>query len=510
LSGLVCCTRIKVWLPTSPFDFTVEYGSYGFLSTYDSIKGDSKVNNLKALAKFTFILLIAIAMIGCSSTTGNSGQGSQQPEPTSPTASEPVKEPEAQPEPQPEPEPAPEEPAFNLNGETITFASCCGALPEPGTEINDLKIEKIKELEEKYNFKMAMTSTPWGEMVNEFTTKSLAGEALGDIVLLESYRAFPALADGDFLLPIDDLIDLNDPKWPESMKQAGSFGGKQYGFIDYAGYGYGIFYNKGLFEREGLPDLYELQQKGEWTWDKFLEIAIAATKDTDNDGQTDQWGLSTRPDFFGVLMIYANNGKLTDMVNGEMKFTANSPNAMEALQFTSDLYNVHKVALENKSFYTYRDAFNTGTVAMTTGAVWEGNAKKGQIPDEFGFVYLPKGPKATDYVNPFDSYQVWVIPKTAKHPEETMKIFEEYTLWDSLEDVYRQDAESHLMSNQDVETALDMYQNVTYMDYMAYPGLLDIYRNMMNAVAKGEESIGSGVERIMPEAQAAIDAVMKK
>jgi len=83
-------------------------------------------------------------------------------------------------------------------------------------------------------------------------------------------------------------------------------------------------------------------------------------------------------------------------------------------------------------------------------------------------------------------------------------------LWDSLEDVYRQDAESHLMSNQDVETALDMYQNVTYMDYMAYPGLLDIYRNMMNAVAKGEESIGSGVERIMPEAQAAIDAVMKK
>ena len=29
----------------------------------------------------------------------------------------------------------------------------------------------------------------------------------------------------------------------------------------------GMFYNKTMFEQAGLPDPYELQEAGEWTWD---------------------------------------------------------------------------------------------------------------------------------------------------------------------------------------------------------------------------------------------------
>ena len=36
-----------------------------------------------------------------------------------------------------------------------------------------------------------------------------------------------------------------------------------------------VAYNKTMFEREGIEDLYELYLAGEWTWDKATEIAVA-------------------------------------------------------------------------------------------------------------------------------------------------------------------------------------------------------------------------------------------
>ena len=52
-----------------------------------------------------------------------------------------------------------------------------------------------------------------------------------------------------------------------------------------------VAYNKDLFEREGLPDLYELYLDGEWTWDMATEIAVKATQDIDGDGVVDIWGI---------------------------------------------------------------------------------------------------------------------------------------------------------------------------------------------------------------------------
>lgn len=75
--------------------------------------------------------------------------------------------------------------------------------------------------------------------------------------------------------------------------EAGTYKGKQYamGGRD-AGVQYGIFWNKTLFDRYGLPDLYELYENGEWIWEKFKEIALAGNQDTDGDGEYDVHGFN--------------------------------------------------------------------------------------------------------------------------------------------------------------------------------------------------------------------------
>ena len=48
-----------------------------------------------------------------------------------------------------------------------------------------------------------------------------------------------------------------------------------------------LFYNKELFDAAGIE-----YPNDKWTWDDMLKAAIALTKDTDGDGQPDQYGFT--------------------------------------------------------------------------------------------------------------------------------------------------------------------------------------------------------------------------
>ena len=65
----------------------------------------------------------------------------------------------------------------------------------------------------------------------------------------------------------------------DAMKDMGIFNGKLYLFRNEMNESGGMFYNKTMFEQAGLPDPYELQEAGEWTWDAMLEAAKKLTKD---------------------------------------------------------------------------------------------------------------------------------------------------------------------------------------------------------------------------------------
>lgn len=72
--------------------------------------------------------------------------------------------------------------------------------------------------------------------------------------------------------------------------QTFTFGGKQMG-LPRGCTGTCLFLNLDMFQKEGIEVPPDNCEDKSWTWDKMVEIARKFTKDTNNDGKLDQYGL---------------------------------------------------------------------------------------------------------------------------------------------------------------------------------------------------------------------------
>lgn len=100
-----------------------------------------------------------------------------------------------------------------------------------------------------------------------------------------------------------------------------------------------VYYNKALFDKAGVA-----YPSNDWTWEDFLKTAQALTKDTDGDGQTDEYGLGTDPSIFRVApFIWQNGGDIVDNYEKPTKLTIDTPEAKAAIQWFFELQTVHKV-----------------------------------------------------------------------------------------------------------------------------------------------------------------------
>lgn len=400
--------------------------------------------------------------------------------------------------------PAGEEAAFNMNGETIRILQWASA-PDPETLEGELALQRQKEVEEKYNVNIEWVTVGWGENVTMVANAALSGEPAAEIVNYVIYQAIPAINQG-LLLPVDEYFDFNDPKWPQGIQNFGSHEGKMYGFKSLVHSGSGIYYNKTLFEREGLPDPHDLIAEDNWTWDTFLDIAQRATKDTDGDGVTDQWGFTNVGGNLARILIHSNDGKLIDHRDGKYVFAHDDPNTVEALQFMSDLFNVHKVVAPNENspddYANTQTLFSSGKAAMVTGELWEGETRT-QITDEQGFVPFPKGPKATEYTNTIENFEMWYMPANVKNPMEVATIWQELQLWDRVDRVKRESAElQNLASEKDIEVMMEISDYVLPL-FLPLGGALGDIAWSVSGTAEAPES---ALERNRQLAQDSIDS----
>ncbi|MFD0712248.1 extracellular solute-binding protein [Paenibacillus sp. GCM10027626] len=453
------------------------------------------------------IFVLMMGLIGCSQS-GKSAEQNNQPA----KQGEETEKPDGNSD-EKSNEKLDEQPAIDMNGETIKISHWVDITPKAGTEVGDRMIAHQKMIEEKYNTKIEYITIPWGEeTINKLTAAGLSGEPVADIVRLEVPWALGFMKSG-IVQPLDNIFDFNDPKWPASLKQMGSFEGKVYGFSeDNMMNASGIFYNKAILEREGFPDLAELQKKGEWTWDKFLEIAKKTTKDTDGDGKNDQYGFAASANVLAKGLIYSNKGTIVETVDGKPTFTGTNENTLEALRFMGDLYNVHKVMKPNETnaWDDYITSFNTGKVAMTHGDIWEGADRKANMADDFGFVAFPKGPKADSYTNALVNINLWYMPANVKRAADVAHIWQELVLWDTLDTKHEEFAESNLKSEAEVEMALEMMKNPVPVLYGSYPNVDWQIHNAWTAITTGEQTAEVAMESIKQSVQGSIDEAMKK
>ncbi len=189
----------------------------------------------------------------------------------------------------------------------------------------------------------------------------LAGGDYPDAIYLGNGDA-PAFVQRGQLLPIDsyiarDNLDLSDI-FPANLALY-NVDGVQYGFPADAP-SQQIFYNKNLFQAAGVDVPPSDWADETWTWDAFLEKAIAVTNVDKN-----QYGFQVKAGFrFWWVWITANGGNFFS--DDGSACVLNSPESVEALQFLADLIHVHKVAptMDVASELSSGSLFEAGVTAM--------------------------------------------------------------------------------------------------------------------------------------------------
>ena len=157
---------------------------------------------------------------------------------------------------------------------------------------------RLAEAMEKFNIgDIQYLGLPWEGIAEHMMNRLLSDESKYDIWLLPS-NAVMGLIAKNALYPISEIVPasyydsllysqkvVTETFVKKGEKYALGAGTSPIGVLEF------VVWNKDIFSREGLPPLDELYLSGEWTYDKMEEIAVQATRDTDGDGDLDQWGI---------------------------------------------------------------------------------------------------------------------------------------------------------------------------------------------------------------------------
>jgi ABC-type glycerol-3-phosphate transport system substrate-binding protein len=445
------------------------------------------------------ILLTAVAtMLSACSGGNNAPSASVSP---SPTASE---EAPAQTE-------AAEEPlAVDLNGREIRISHWWDATPVGDSEADELARERIKKVEEKYNVKISYLNTEYWSTSEKLSSSVLANEPFAEIVRLPDGFIW-GLMQGGFLTPLDDYLKNSRiaPDVIDSMR----FGGKEvYGLEGWFNANdTGLFYNKRIFKEAGLKDPQQLLEEDNWNWNSMLDAAKKLTVDNNGDGKMDQYGLAGAHYVLSELLIASNGGKIYDEANKKVGF--DSPEAMEALNFLYGLYNEHKVikANEGNDWEDPAKYFAEGTIAMYPGGLWEIEGRiLDKLKDEWGYVYLPKGPQASSYFDPVGQTAAYVIPKGVKDADVIVKIWEELQDFDNYKENHRLWLENVLPDETSIANAMNDDGKIQRLFGGRFGGLgiKDQLDSVTEKFVKGEVTPSTGVAQVIGPAQAAAEKVL--
>jgi multiple sugar transport system substrate-binding protein len=184
---------------------------------------------------------------------------------------------------------------------------------------------------------------------------------------------------------------------------------------------YALFYNKDLFDNAGVP--YPDQQEP-WDWNAYLQTAKKLTRDTDKDGNTDQWGCII--DFWEARLypwIWQNGGDIFS--RDRSKCTLDSPEAIEAVKFVADLLRVHKVTPETLSTERNQglEMFSSGKIAMYMTGPWDIQTLNDATRNQglhWAVAPLPRKKRRATMLGT----ENYAICSQSKHPDDAWKLFE--------------------------------------------------------------------------------------
>ncbi|MGO4370765.1 ABC transporter substrate-binding protein [Paenibacillus sp. MCAF20] len=272
--------------------------------------------------------------------------------------------------------------------------------------------ETVPQFEQAYGGKVNVIAVPWGDQKSTLISMVNAGDQVD--VAQANDQNFPVYPLKKIVQPLDSYMDMTDSFWNASVTKAFTFGGKPYA----AGVGAApivIYYNKTLFDNNGVKSPGELYSEGNWNWETFRSTAMEMTQDTDGDGASDQFGFGWWD--AGYALMVASNGLTLLSYNEDGTIASNyeSDNVKDAMQFTQDALLKDKFIDKDKEGDYFNAEFKNGKLAMTAEYGF-GGFTVFKSDYELDFVPVPTGPKGTKDAGP-GGMSGWSIPTVSKNPQ---------------------------------------------------------------------------------------------
>lgn len=117
----------------------------------------------------------------------------------------------------------------------------------------------------------------------------------------------------DLFESVDDVLDFSDELWNDGAYTASALAREGKTYIPPVGVNirYLLFYRTSVIKEHGLEDPWELYEKGEWTWSKFVEMSESFVGTQKNKYAVDgEQSLKPFLTTTGVPIIGTSNGKL--------------------------------------------------------------------------------------------------------------------------------------------------------------------------------------------------------
>ena len=374
------------------------------------------------------------------------------------------------------------------------------------------RLEEAKKL--FYIGEIQLITAGWDEVGELALNRYLSGDSQYDLWRLP-HRDFFTLATRGAFYPVDEILP------PEYFEKLSPITREKNERLAYDGhvfhfsvgtpddYGHAPFavVNLDMFEREGLPDPYELYENMEWNWKMVEEIGRQVTRDTDGDGVVDQWGLAFIDPMF---MIFSNGGAVTRLGDdGRVYYALDEPQAINALRKLGEWENVLGISYGD---WQMRE-FITGRAAIGIMPMWQIDPSEYEF--RHGVLPLPMGDDVDDYVFSPGVADAIFIPRNAAYPLGMIALdnflfpLEDY--YETMEDYIRARAF-------DRTTYEVLHRGVSEVD-----GDAAYYHNFLGAWWEGETPYGGVimgikgggvaatiVNEFKPQGQAMIDEYLKQ
>jgi len=396
-------------------------------------------------------------------------------------------------------------------GEGISFSGG-GPEPDPATaenyRIDRLVWDNARRVRHSFNFELEDVLFPQDQtsIFNALQTFAMAGNPAADVALLFPFSKLSAIVD-DIILPLDSLyLPNSDVLGPQVFGRVESeLLEERWSFTHNApqlGLG-ALWVNLDIINAIGAPNPVDLYNRGQWTWDAWLEIMRLATRDTTGGSNINQFGISDSPDVIIGGLIASNDGRI---ISENFEWDMGSPNALEAIEFAEIIF---------------REGL-TERVFMGPNALREGNTAfffaplnflaDNYLPFEFAIVPFPIGPGNTSGNT---SIGIWgnglVFPQgSVWNQAEILMVIEEFWAWphDAQELIFEASlgwAQNLLPTDGDLHRMLHAGQHANFCISWMINDLVFAYFNFANYFRAQEMTAAQVVDMYRASQQEIID-----